>query len=196
MRRRAIDLQGRYEATLQHVSLIHRKLDHLDQARMRAEEQLFYSIRRDHAAGELSDDDLAILRVALDQKLTRPFGRQWDAQVPLRSGAAYSRHRYLHKFLPNGPSERSWVGTRRDGDESAVSRPGVAVVYVLYGTDNEPIYLGSSGNLRQRLSAHQNGPLPWVAYLAVECRDRDHAYELEDFLLKTRTPPLNRRAGR
>lgn len=153
-------------------------------------------MRRDHAAGELTDDDLVELRGWLESHLTLPFAKRWDATLPLKSAAALIRYRNLHKFVPNGPDGKSWVGRRRGDGESRWSRAGTPVVYVLYDAANEPIYVGSTDNLRNRLSTHESGDLPWVAYLAIACRSREDAYLLEEKLLKTRMPPLNKKTSR
>ena len=72
----------------------------------------------------------------------------------------------------------------------------MSVVYVLYGETNEPVYLGSTANLRNRLSVHNLGNIPWSAYMAVQCRDREDAYEVEERLLRSRMPPMNKKASR
>jgi predicted GIY-YIG superfamily endonuclease len=187
---------GVFEATVQHLSLIHRKIQRLEAARVEAEEQLFHAVNREHQAGNLSEDDLIDLYLAVRAQLPLPFIKRWNAALPISAQAAWTRAPWRGRHDPNGPGGHSWIGTRPIGPESRVPRFGVAVVYVLYDEAGEPIYVGSTDQFRVRIGQHERGDRPWVAYMAVECEDREAAYQLEDQLLKTRMPPTNKRAGR
>ncbi|MEU7978321.1 GIY-YIG nuclease family protein [Micromonospora sp. NPDC049081] len=187
---------GVFEATVQHLNLVHRKIQQLEAARVQAEEQLFHSISSEHRAGNLSNDDLIDLYLALRDQLPLPFIKRWNAALPISAQAAWTRAPWRGRHEPNGPSEHSWIGSRPMGRESRVPRFGVAVVYVLYDEAGEPIYVGSTDQFRVRIGRHERGELPWVAYMALECADREAAYQTEDELLKTRMPPGNKRAGR
>jgi hypothetical protein len=87
-----------------------------------------------------------------------------------------------------------------DGPEHPISgaHPAdwTAVVYVLYGSDAEPLYCGSTEHFLTRLKNHDREGKQFVAWRAVPCADREQAFALEDRLLKQNCPPLNRRAGR
>lgn len=187
---------ARHEATISHLALIHRKIATLEAARIEAETQLFYRMAQDIKDGLLVEGDLIDAYLEIKAAMPLTFAKRWDAYMPLSTNTIANRARVAVKYEKNSPGGRAWVGTRPVLSDAHTPRPGIAVIYVLYGEDNEPLYLGSSGNFRARISAHQRGPMPWVRYMATPCSDREAAYQLEEHYLRTRKPPMNRRTGR
>lgn len=189
-------LLAAHGATVDHLALIHRKIAMLEAARNDAEKQLFYRMAQEVKSRPDPERALVSAYAELKEQLELPFAKNWNAALPISSMAAATRARTAYRYEKNGPGGRSWVGTRPVGDDQHVPRAGIAVVYVLYGADNEPLYLGSTGEFRTRIRTHSSGPIPWVSYMATPCSDREAAYQLEDSYLKTRKPPMNRKAAR
>jgi hypothetical protein len=69
------------------------------------------------------------------------------------------------------------------------------VVYFLYESPKDPVYIGSTDDFRGRLISHQRTKR-WIRWRALPCDTRDAAYELEDELIAEYRPVLNRRMAR
>lgn len=71
------------------------------------------------------------------------------------------------------------------------------VVYRLFNQDGSVIYIGSTGNLKQRLSAHRRDKSWWPEVDRVETEahpDRDSAYAAEDAAILAEKPRHNARS--
>lgn len=175
--------------SIQHIALIEQRERKLQLARNEAQQQVMHRIGTAHRNGELDDHQLCDLYDLFKATNTPNRSLHWNANVDI----PWSAMRYLRDHLPNGP-EGTWVG----GWPSAgpVPRPGVPVVYVLYGPDCEPCYVGSTSTFRTRLNNHSRDGKQFTTWQAYRCQDREHAYQLEGRLLKEHMPRLNRRRGR
>jgi hypothetical protein len=178
-------------ATLQHIMLTKEREERIAEARRNAEDQMLYRIGVAHRTGQI--DDVQLFEAYKAYKALGITGRmyRWDAHVDI----PWKRMQHLRSSFPNGP-EGTWVGDWPVLEGAQRPRPGISVVYVLFGADNEPCYVGSSRNFVNRMRDHHRDGKQFVRWQAYRCRDREHAYELEVRLLKERMPHLNRRAGR
>ena len=178
-------------STLQHIRLIQEKEARLAAARIKALEQTLHRIGSEYRTGQISH---AQLIAAFTQIRTLEMsGRMsaWDEIV----GISHRRLIQMAKQLPNGP-EGSWVGEYPIPLDAPRPIYGVPVVYVLFDDANVPCYVGSTDKLSPRLTAHEKSGKRFVRWQAHPCDDREHAYLLEDRLLKRHKPYLNRKASR
>jgi len=177
-------------STLQHIQLLRAKEARLAAASREALAQVIHRIGSAHRAGEITDAQLC---AAFDGvKQTGMPGRMllWDEHVDIR----WKQVIQLKRRLPNGP-EGSWVGEYPIADGAASPMPGTAVVYVLFDRNNQPCYVGSTEKFRARMASHGRTK-DFVRWQAHPCDDRDHAYRLEDRLLRLHKPYLNVKASR
>ncbi len=74
--------------------------------------------------------------------------------------------------------------------EEAPQAPGV---YVFWNSESVIIYIGMSGNLRQRLLQHdQNGDISGIAWFQWhEADSEQNAREVEAVMIRKYRPPLN-----
>jgi hypothetical protein len=178
-------------STAQHIELLYAKEQRLEEARREAQEQFFHSIGAAYRTGEISDRELiAIYRHVKDAKVPRSM-TYWNASV----GLTWQKVVSLMENLPNGP-EGSWVGEWPHPRGAPLPINGIPVVYVLYDAANEPVYVGSTGKFRLRMTQHVDQGKEFVYWQAHRCRDREHAYEVEVRLLGQRLPRLNFKVGR
>lgn len=178
-------------ATAQHIGLLDAKIEKLSRARSDSWAQLLTAAARLYAAGETDEFDLVALYDSMKTSYGAGFSVVWDQHLPVEAG----RMQFIRMSAPNGPMG-SWAGEVPLGPRDPAPPTGIAVVYVLFDAANDPIYVGSTGKFRQRLSSHRkekSGIRRWAAY---RCRSREHAYELEDQLLKQHKPRMNRKASR
>lgn len=185
------ELERSLRATAHHVGLLHERELRLAQARDEAQRQMFHRIGSAHRCGEISDRELIAIHKCVHAAAVPGSRKHWDANIDV----SWLKMRFLEGKLPNGP-EGSWVGLNPCGSKEPAPTQGVAVVYVLFGPDNEPCYVGSTDNFRQRIKAHVQDGKDFASWQAHPCRDRWHAYEVEDRVLRQHMPYLNRRAGR
>lgn len=184
-------LHASLDATLQHVNLIKDKEDRLAAARMEAMEQALHRIATEYRTGALTYTQLCTALVAVRATKQQGSMRLWDDVV----GVSWKRLAQYAKRLPNGP-EGSWIGEYPIPADAPMPIYGVPVVYVLFDDANEPCYVGSTDKLSPRLTAHEKSGKHFVRWQAHPCDDRDHAYRLEDRLLRQHKPYLNRKASR
>ncbi|WP_428956154.1 GIY-YIG nuclease family protein [Streptomyces sp. cg35] len=179
------------ESTLQHIRLIQEKEQRLAEARKRALAQVLHRIGSDYRTGRITQHQLCTALVAI--KGLEMSGRMtaWDDIV----GVSWKRLSQMAKQLPNGP-EGSWVGEYPIPLDAPRPIYGVPVVYVLFDEANEPVYVGSTDKFSPRMTAHEKSGKHFARWQAHPCDDREHAYRLEDRLLKQHKPRLNRRASR
>lgn len=184
-------LHASLAATLQHIRLIQEKEARLANARQEALAQVLHRIGSDYRTGHLAPEQLfaAFLEIRTLEMSGRM--RMWDEIV----GMSWQRLIQLGKQLPNGP-EGSWVGEYPIPADAPRPIYGISVVYVLFDEANQPCYVGSTNKLSARLNAHKKDGKRFVRWQAHHCGDREHAYRLEDRLLRQHKPYLNRKASR
>jgi hypothetical protein len=185
------DVHASLAATLQHIQLIQEKEARLAEARRKALEQALHRIGTDYRTGRITQHQLCTAAAEVS-KLQMP-GRMkaWDSIV----GVSWKRLVQLARQLPNGPAG-SWVGEYPIPLDAPRPIYGVPVVYVLFDEANVPCYVGSTDKFSPRMTAHEKSGKRFVRWQAHPCDNREHAYRLEDRLLKRHKPYLNRRAGR
>jgi GIY-YIG catalytic domain len=178
-------------ATLHHIGILDARRKRLIQAQTEAEEQLFHRIGVMRARGDLTLAELQEIHAACRELQTVGMSLRWNAHIDI----SWSAVRHCARFLPNGP-EGTWVGVVPLETDDHVPRFGTAVVYVLFGDDNEPCYVGSTADLRTRVNQHFSDGKQFARWQAYPCETREAAYLLEERLLAERLPRLNRRRGR
>ncbi|MEH0417874.1 GIY-YIG nuclease family protein [Streptomyces sp. B21-083] len=185
------DLATSMSATFQHIGLIQAKEDRLAEARWDALRQVLHRIGAEYRAGAITYTQLCGVLTAVRATKQQGAMRLWDDIV----GVPWQRLAQYGKRLPNGP-EGSWVGDYPIPADAPMPIYGVPVVYVLFDEANAPCYVGSTDKLSPRLTAHAKNGKHFVRWQAHLCDDRDHAYRLEDRLLRQHKPYLNRKASR
>lgn len=185
------DLTLSIQSTLQHIRLIQEKERRLAEARRNALSQTLHRIGTEYRTGRITQHQLCL--ALLEIRDLEMSGRMsaWDEIV----GVSWKRLSQMAKQLPNGP-EGSWIGEYPIPLDAPRPIYGVPVVYVLFDEANEPVYVGSTDKFSPRMTAHEKSGKRFVRWQAHPCDDRDHAYRLEDRLLKQHKPRLNRKASR
>lgn len=181
-------------ATAQHITFIQKKLDQMREAKDNAWRQILTAAARGYAEEPISLDDLQSLHTEMKFCYGSGFVKVWDECMPIASASLRHVITRVRQNPPNGPMG-SWMGLVHASGESKPWR-GIAVVYVLFDAANVPIYVGSTGNFPSRLNTHRNEKPEAIRWTAYKCRDREHAYEVEDRLLREHKPAMNVRAGR
>jgi predicted GIY-YIG superfamily endonuclease len=181
-------------ATAAHLCNIERKLAVLKQAKDDAWAQMLTVASRAYGTGQLSAVDIEDLLSEMGIAYGSGFTLVWDEHMPVKANRARHLAERQRQNLPNGPNG-SWTGPMHLGGH-ARPNDGIAVVYVLFDAANLPIYVGSSGRFGARIEAHRRGKPQAVRWVAYGCRNREHAYELEDQLIKQHKLRLNKRNGR
>jgi hypothetical protein len=186
----------RIGATLQHCLMIQQKIATLQGTLASAREQLFHDVAITYRAGGMTLDELADLYDKA-RRAGSGFSAQWEAVVPVTGRTLLARQQHLVRRQMNGPGGVSWVGVYPLPVSAPAPPNWTSVVYVLYDSTNEPVYVGSSEHFRERLIRHAkyNG-VPVVSWMACPTASREAAYLLEDTLLKERLPSMNRKASR
>lgn len=185
------DLADSVESTLQHIELIQHKESRLAQARMDALGQVLHRIGTEHKAGRLTQLQLTTVLNTIRKLNIAGASTLWNQSVAVDWVSLVQ----AAKKLPNGP-EGSWVGEYPYPQNSCVPQSGFSVVYVLFDERNRPCYVGSTKSFSARLRKHWKDGKRFASWQAHPCRDRNHAYEVEDRLLKQHLPYLNKKASR
>lgn len=178
-------------ATLQHVALLLEKERRIAAARHEAEAQMLHRLGLAYRAGEIDETHLKAAHDAYSAIGTTGRSTRWNEHIDI----PWAKVRHAARIAPNGP-EGTWVGTYPLDPYDPAPMGGVSVVYVLFDETNTPCYVGSSMCFRDRLKYHDRAGKEFVRWQAYRCRDREHAYQVEERLLKERLPHLNRRVGR
>lgn len=178
-------------ATLQHIENLHNRIRKLQAQRIQAEEQLLHRAGNAWRAREMSSLHFWLVfrrykRLKIDGRMKR-----WNAIMPV----SWTQMPNLRRWDPNGPAG-TWVGPWPIGAADRRPPPDSFVVYVLFDAANEPVYVGSTGDLRARLRVHAKNGIAFITWQAYAAADREAAYRLEEKVLRERLPPLNKRAGR
>lgn len=180
------------DATLQHLEMIADRRKKLLENQIEAEEQLLHRAGLLYRSGDLDLDGLCELYNRYkDVDPGRPRSALWNQNIAI----PWNQMPHVARLRPNGPAG-TWVGGCPLGSDESAPRRGQCVVYVLYGDDNEPCYVGSTQDLRARLKGHVSTGKVFARWQAYPCDDREAAYQLEERLLREHMPPLNRRMGR
>jgi predicted GIY-YIG superfamily endonuclease len=182
-----------FHATAHHIGLLDSKIDRLTRLRAAAWDQMLSSAARMFKADEIDFFDLVDLYDSMRTGYGPGFSVAWDRNMPVQIQSRLIRMRIMN--VPNGPNG-TWVGEMSLPDGTSTPSPGVSVVYVLFDEQNDPVYVGSTENLRTRLRFHAWDKPETRRWTAHPCRDREHAYQLEVQLLKQHKPRMNKRAGR
>lgn len=183
------------QATAHHIAAVQAKLDALEAAKGDSWSQILTRAADLYRRGRLTEVDLYGLLSDMRDSFGSGFGKVWDAHIPVSWRRIQTAVERLQRITPNGP-EGSWHGTFPIGPNDPYPPYGMPVVYVLFDGTNEPVYVGSTEGFRSRMAPHvreKPGLTRWAAY---PCRDREHAYEVEDRVLREHLPHLNRKASR
>lgn len=184
-------LASSMRSTLQHIRLIQEKEARLAEARRAALSQTLHRIGTDYRTGQLTQAQLCAALQEIRELDMSGRMNMWDEIV----GVPWKRLLQVARQLPNGP-EGSWVGEYPIPAHTARPISGTAVVYVLFDDRNEPCYVGSTARFSARMTAHEKDGKRFVRWQAHPCDDREHAYRLEDRLLRRHKPYLNQKASR
>lgn len=182
-------------ATLQHIENLHSRAQKLEALRIEAEDQFLHRVGTAWRAGKLTRAELADIQDRYQQLALVGRSKRWDAAIPVGWGDLSYDARMGREHAPNGP-EGTWIGSWPIANDDRLPRPRTPVLYVLFNSANEPIYVGSTGSLRARLKAHARDGKPFVAWQASRSASREEAYQVEDRALKERMPPMNKKRGR
>lgn len=185
-------------ATAQHIDLVQQKLDRLTAVRHDSWLQMLAAAGRLYLAHEMTPEDLLLL---LDKMrgYGPGFGKLWDQVMPVKANklraVVAARERERQESIHS-----TWFGSLpfQVPTSPALTPPhGVPVVYVLFDSLNEPVYVGSTAAFWSRMKGHhileRYVITHWMAY---RCNDREHAYQEEERLLATHKPRLNVRSTR
>jgi predicted GIY-YIG superfamily endonuclease len=191
-------------ATAQHIEMLNRKINRLQDARVDAWRQTLSVIGHMYSDGRLDDEDLYRLLYVMADSYGAGFTSLWDQSAPIEAKYVIGRARTreaqeiaLERNKPNGP-HGTWVGhlPLPYDPPAPVAIKGIAVVYVLYDIFGEPVYHGSTDNLRTRLRSHEKTKPEAVCWVASRCEDRERAYQVEVANLLQHLPRLNKKASR
>lgn len=191
-------------ATAQHIENLNRKINALNAARVASWNQLLTAMGRVFDDGEIDGEGLYKLLYAMADSYGAGYTRVWDRNAPVLArhvvGQARSRDARTEaeaRNRPNGP-HGTWNGALPlpVAEHSPLPIKGIAVVYVLYDAENEPVYHGSTDHLRARLRRHEQEKPEAVQWVASRCDDREHAYQVEVANLRQHLPRLNKKASR
>lgn len=179
------------QATARHIELIDAKIEKLSSLRAESWTQLLTAAHRMYRSRRFTEADLLRLFDSMKASYGPGFTAVWNEHMPIQA----NRMPRWRIDLPNGPGE-SWLGEIPIGSNSPSPPFGVAVVYVLFDGANEPVYVGSTDAFRARISSHRREKPEARRWTAHRCRDREHAFQVEDRLLREHMPRMNKRRGR
>jgi hypothetical protein len=177
------------------LTLIGRQIDLLEQQRVRAEEGLFAALGHDYRMGRITKEQLVDVYRSVRPYLSNGFSVRWEERIPVPFRWIQGAAKLANMSRMNGPNGASWTGVWPPERNAPAPLAGTPVVYVLYDAAGEPIYLGSSKNLRNRLKVHSR-ERDFAAWIAVPCASREAAFLTEDYHLRTRPPSQNKKPSR
>jgi hypothetical protein len=183
-------------ADLDRIDTLTRSVVELEGLINEAQLRVLARIAAAHKTGRIDRDDLQDLYVRYrDANGHRNrFGQLWTDIVGV-STAGLCRPELMTRYQPNMP-DGSWRGPFPLRDTEHRPRAGVNVVYALYDRQDEPCYVGSTGDFRARLRAHKADGKRFTTWAAWPCKDREEAYQREVQLLRASMPYLNRKVAR
>ena len=157
-----------------------------------AEMDLLKEIGHRHRRGELSQRDLYRIYVSLRSTGRRGLATRWDSVID------FKRLLIEHQQFNEPHTDGRWYGPWPVYTGLSLPAPGQAVVYYLYASNSECCYIGSSGNLKNRLIGHKTDGKIFESWMAEPHPTREAAYEAEDSILRLMDPlpRYNSKAGR
>jgi predicted GIY-YIG superfamily endonuclease len=172
------------------MRLLQAKLAKLTDALMDTERQYAASVAREFAAGQISWPEMHRAYQVVRDGGIKGFLARWQESVP------YTAQKMTQMALADPDAavqEWSGVGMRVSSDRNRPPR-GVCVVYVLFDDDNHPIYTGSTQSFTSRMGHHRRDKV-WASWRAYRCRDRKHAYQVEQRFLAQFKPARNKQGA-
>lgn len=188
---RRIETPRGYDATRQHLELLVAKRDKLDGLIEQAAAQYCLSVKREWDTGHMSWREL---KAAFDTlRSTKPSGysKPWSS-AGLPDNAVMTARAKTEPEDDDG----AWRGIWPLEADARLPHKGVSVAYVLFDGDLEPVYVGSTSSFIKRMGWHERDGKMWRSWVAYPCRDREHAYQVEESFLKRYMPRLNVKRGR
>lgn len=184
------ELAASLASTLDHMAVMTERIARLEALVLASQEQVSHRVAIARRAGEIDDAELyALYERYREASAGRPkFSEPWSKEL-----GGFPRSPKL-RDLPNMP-DGSWRGSMPVLMQPRPPR-GVSVVYVLYDEANEPCYVGSTLDFKARIKAHVKAGKRFASWAAWPCRDREHAYQREEQMLRDVMPYLNRKAAR
>ncbi len=147
------------------------------QARAAAEVEILQLMAVSLSEGR--EDEVHEIYLRVKPLASQGFHERWQRTMPVALGAFANRGAHLRKrqqrATANGAGGHSWQGVVPILAADPIPPPGLAVVYVLFDATNKPIYVGSTGNFRTRISAHLRGGKLAARWMAYPCADRGRA---------------------
>jgi hypothetical protein len=180
------------QATIQQIEMLVARQAKLAALQSEAEAQMLHRLGTAFKQGRITDAQFVAVFKQYGQMGIPGRSRRWLENTGITWGFMLHKVKYGQ---PNG-TEGTWIGTWPLATDAVAPLSGVPVVYVLFGPDNEPCYVGSSAQFRQRIRQHAKDGKIFTSWQAYPCQDREHAYELEVRVLRERMPSQNKRAGR
>ncbi|MFJ1528214.1 GIY-YIG nuclease family protein [Streptomyces mirabilis] len=185
------ELEEAMASSFRRVTALRQEQERLAAEMREAVAQVIARIGTAHRAGELTDAEVCTAFLRLRDEQQPGVTELWDGLVDL----PWRRVVALAKQLPN-TSDGDWVGHYPFPADCAAPPPETPVVYVLYGADTMPVYIGSTDRFRARMADHRRDGKEFVHWWAIPCSSREQAYRVEDRMLRQFMPPLNIKAGR
>lgn len=183
-----------FESTAQHIRLIAERRRRLEQAQLEAEEQFVHAIARAYNSGSLSEEELERAYVSVQGSTLSGFAtKRWQQHL---AGIVQIRAYLRTQARIAAAQKDTWTGEFPIPNHSELPRDGIDVVYVLFDETRVPCYVGSTGSLGTRLASHARDGKNWSSWQAHRCRDRDHAYDVEEQFLQQYKPYLNKKTTR
>jgi hypothetical protein len=157
-----------------------------------AELDFLHDLARRYENRELSQRDLARIYIGLRSLGRGGMATRWDEVLP------FKRIMIEHERFNEPHSDGNWYGVWPIPRGVSVPQPGQAVVYYLFDGEDICCYIGSSGDLRQRLKWHKSDGKIFERWEAEPFASRAAAYEAEDELLRllSALPRYNAKAAR
>jgi len=152
-----------------------RLLDH-------AERRFLKDVEAGYRSGRFTQRDLRQIYEGY-RPLARPgHSARWDETVSFKSSLVIGQ-------MYNEPdSDGRWRGPWPLYSGLSLPAARQAVVYYLYDGSGACCYIGSSGNLRDRLKWHKDDGKIFESWMAEPHVDREAAYVAEDLLLRSAQP--------
>jgi hypothetical protein len=147
---------------------------------VRAETNFLHDLARRHQGGELSQRDLARIYIGLRSLGRTGMATRWDEVMP------FKRFMIENQRFNEPHTDGRWYGSWPIEYGASIPEPGWSVVYYLYDGSLECCYIGSSGDLRNRLKWHRSDGKIFDSWMAEPHESRAAAYAAEDEILRTR----------
>jgi GIY-YIG catalytic domain-containing protein len=182
-----IELPKDVQSTLDHLAMLSERRQMFVEREEAGRAQLIHRLGIQWRAGDVTPAQVLTIYGRIRDLNLPGFMKLWDeARLPSPQSLRGPRK----TGFPNR-SDGGWEG-KRYNDLWPGPLEGQCVVYVLYDRENKPCYVGSSGQLQNRISAHRQTKQfdYWIAW---PCEDRKAAYVRESQMLQEYAPYLNKR---